>query len=225
MCGRYGGPKSLEVYAGFLPMKAPFDGVTLQLEYSIGQMAPVFARDRDGQVVVQLMRFGLIPHSWKSAAKEWRYSTHNARLETVATNDSFARSWARGRRCIVPAQWVAERLGVVDVPGGKLQTDFHDSRGHVLGLAGLWDCADTPSGRLLSFALITRQPGTRMAQIHPREVCILPPEEWATYLADGQNLDISKPWPDDAWTVYLPIASRKKIEQAAPDLFAPQSAA
>lgn len=225
MCGRYGGPKELEVYADYLPVHGPFDDVKLQLEYSIGQMAPVFARNREGEVVIQTMRMGLIPHSWNFAVKDWRYSTHNARLETIVTNGSFARSWARGRRCIVPAQWVAERLGVVDVPGGKLQADFHDSQGHALGLAGLWDCAETRDGRLLSFALITREPGLRMAQVHPREVCVLKPEEWARYLTGGQAVDLSAPWPDDAWTLYLPNASRKRIELASSDLFTPQSVA
>ena len=225
MCGRYGGPKDLEVYAGYLPVQRPLDDVKLQLEYSIGQMAPVFARNRQGQVVVQTMRMGLTPHSWTAPVKEWRYSTHNARLETIATNGSFARSWARGRRCIVPAQWIAERLGVVDVPGGKLQADFHDSQGRPLGLASLWDCAETSEGRLLSFALITREPGPRMAKVHPREVCALKPEQWAPYLAGDQPVDLAAPWPDDAWTVYLPNASRKRIEQAPHDLFAPQSAA
>jgi hypothetical protein len=52
MCGRYGGPKALEVYAGFLPVDPPFEALTLQPEYAIGQMAPVYARNRDGQVVV-----------------------------------------------------------------------------------------------------------------------------------------------------------------------------
>lgn len=225
MCGRYGGPKALEVYAGFLPVAPPFKQENPQFEYSIGQTAPVFARNREGAVVVQSMRMGLIPHSWPGHVKDWRYSTHNARLETIGSNESFARSWNRGRRCIVPAQWVSETLRVVDVPGGRLQADFHDRDAKPLGLAGLWDCADTADGWILSFALITRAPGPRMAQFHPREVCVLEPDQWAPYLTEAAAPELSRPWADDAWTMILPPSSRKRLEHTAPDLFAAQSAA
>ena len=225
MCGRYGAPRDLEVYAAFLPVTSPLQAIDLQLEYSIGQLAPVFAINRDGQVAVQMMRMGLIPHSWTGHVKDWSCSTHNARLETIDGNKSFARAWSRGRRCIVPAAWVSERLGVVDAPGGKLQADFHDRDGRPLGLAALWDYANTADGQVLSFALITRQPGPRMAPFHPREVCVLPSETWKSYLVNVADVDLAQPWPDDAWKMTLPPVSRKRIAETPADLFAPQNAA
>ena len=218
MCGRYGGPKELEVYAGFLPVAAPFEGIMLQPEYSIGQMAPVFARNRDGQVVVQPMRMGLIPHSWSRHIKDWRYSTHNARLETIASNDSFARSWANGWRCIIPASWIGETLRVVDVPGGRLPADLYRRDGRPMGLSGLWDFARTADGPLLSFALITRAPGPKMFEVHPREVCVLDPELWSGYLSND-DVGLERPWGDDDWALKLPVKSRKKVEEAGSDLF------
>ncbi len=220
MCGRYGGPKELEVYAGFLPVAAPFEGITLQPEYSVGQMAPVFAKNRDGQFVVQLMRMGLIPHSWSRDIKDWRYSTHNARLETIATNESFARSWAGGRRCVVPAAWIGESLRVVDVPGGRLSAELYRRDGRPMGLAGVWDFAKTTDGPLLSFALITRAPGPKMSDVHPREVCVIDPEACAAYL-DGQDIGLGTPWSDDGWALRLPERSRKKVSDAPADMFGP----
>ena len=222
MCGRYGGPKELEVYAGFLPVAAPFEDITLQPEYSIGQKAPVFAKNRDGQVVAQSMRLGLIPNSWSQPIKAWRYSTHNARLETIATNQSFARSWANGWRCVVPAAWIGETLHVVDVPSGRLPAEFYRRDGRPMGLAGVWDFAKTHDGPVLSFALITRAPGPKMFEVHPREVCVIDPELWAPYL-DGETVDLSTPWESESWGLRLPERSRKKVAESPQDMFTPQS--
>lgn len=218
MCGRYGGPKALEVYAGFLPVAAPFEGLTLQPEYSIGQMAPVFAKNRDGHVVVQAMRMGLVPHAWRRPIKDWRYSTHNARLETIATNESFARSWANGWRCIIPAAWIGETLRVVDVPGGRLPAELYRGDGRPMGLAGVWDHAKTADGPLLSFALITRAPGPEMFAVHPREVCVVDPEDWTDYL-DNRDIGLSTPWGDNDWRLRLPEKSRQKVANRGPELF------
>ena len=220
MCGRYGGPKDLEVYAGFLPVAPPFQGAELRPEYSIGQMAPVFAKNRERRVVLQAMRLGLIPHSWPRAIKDWRYSTHNARLETVATNESFARSWANGWRCIVPAAWIGESLRVVDVPSGRLSADLLRRDGRPMGLAGVWDYAKTADGPLLSFALITRQPGPKMFEVHPREVCVVEPELWAPYL-NNEDVDLARPWGDSDWILRLPERSRNKVAETGADLFQP----
>ncbi len=220
MCGRYGGPRDLDVFAGFLPVRRPFSGLDLKPEYSVGQMAPIFAKNHDGQVVVQAMRMGLIPHSWPRHIKEWRYSTHNARLETIATNESFALSWAKGWRCIVPASWISESLRVVDVPDCRLNADFLRRDGRPMGLAGVWDYAKTADGPLLSFTLITRQPGPKMNDVHPREVCVIEPELWVPYL-NNEDIDLGKPWGDDDWALRLPERSRKKVAETGADLFQP----
>ena len=219
MCGRYGGPKDLEVYSGHLPIEKPFKIKDLMNEYSIRQMAPIFAKNHDNKVVVQMMRMGLVPPSHTGPADDWEFSTWNARLETVGTTKSFARAWARKRRCIVPASWIGESLRVVDAPGGKVQADFLYRDQRPMGLAGIWEHAQTAGGPLLSFALLTRAPGTKMAQVHPREVCVIDGEFWAPYLA-GDDVPLSKPWPDDAWGVRLPERSKRKIAQAPDDLFA-----
>ena len=225
MCGRYGGPKDQAVYAGYLPVNNPFQDIDLKEEYSIGHKAPVFARSRSGTVVAQEMRFGLIPSTFNGAIRDWGYSTWNARLETVGRNQSFATAWNKGRRAIVPAPWVAEYLHVIDVPTGRLQADFCRADDKPMGLAAVWDYAQTADGPLLSFALITRQPGPKMMKCHPREICVVEPEDWNGYLHGEPGIDLARPWADDAWMMVLPLASQKRMAQAPHDLFAPSTAA
>jgi putative SOS response-associated peptidase YedK len=62
--------------------------------------------DGSGNKVVEEGHFGLLP----GIAKELSYGrmTYNARSETVGAKVSFRESWAKGWRCIVPAEWVYE---------------------------------------------------------------------------------------------------------------------
>ena len=223
MCGRYGGPKDLEVYAGYLPVKPPFRNLELRPEYGVGAMAPVFARNKNGEVAIQMMRMGLIPHFHRDGVRDWQATTHNARYETVGTLASFARSWERNWLCVVPAAWIGETLKVVDLPDGKLPAEFSRADGRPMGLAGLWDHAVTADGPILSFALITRRPGRKMSTVHPREVCVLEPERWAGYLSGG-DVGLGMPWADDAWIMRLPERSKAKVAETPHDLFGPQAA-
>ena len=62
--------------------------------------------DGSGNKVIEEGHFGLLP----GFAKELSYGrmTYNARSETVGVKPSFKESWAKGWRCIVPAEWVYE---------------------------------------------------------------------------------------------------------------------
>ena len=51
-------------------------------------------------------RWGLIP--WFSKTADIKFSTNNARSEELASKASFKDPWARGQRCIIPADWFDE---------------------------------------------------------------------------------------------------------------------
>jgi putative SOS response-associated peptidase YedK len=64
------------------------------------------AEEGSGNRVVDDAVFGLLPHFAKELAYGRR--TYNARSETLATLPSFRRAWARGQRCIIPAECIYE---------------------------------------------------------------------------------------------------------------------
>jgi putative SOS response-associated peptidase YedK len=109
------------------------------------------AEDGSGNHIVDDGLFGLLPHFAAELAAGRR--TYNARSETVATLPSFRQSWARGWRCIIPAEafyepnWETGKAvrWIIGQPGGV-----------PLGIAGIYRKWQHPDGReLLTFAMLT----------------------------------------------------------------------
>ena len=98
-----------------------------------------------------MARWGLIAASAKSLNS--RLSTFNARSESVATSPTFGGAWAKGLRCIVPAEAVYES----DWRSGRhVPTRLQRADGQPMGIAGLWDSWLAPGGDVvLSFTMLT----------------------------------------------------------------------
>lgn len=79
-------------------------------------------------------RWGLVPPF--SPTPEPRFATHNARTEDMARKPSFREAWARGQRCIVPADWFYEPNWE---SGRNVWWRFARRDGEPWGLAGLWN--------------------------------------------------------------------------------------
>ena len=101
---------------------------------------------------LQLGQFGLLPFWAKDIAFGRR--TYNARSETAAEKPSFKDAWARGRRCIVPAEAIYEPNWET---GKAVRWRIGRSDGRPLGIAGLWGhWRDRETGReMLSFTMLT----------------------------------------------------------------------
>ena len=104
MCGRYelhANPAAIALAFG---LAAP---PSLAPRYNIApmQVAPVIRQRPNGERVVHLLRWGLIP-SW---SKDGSIATKliNARSETVAEKSSFRAAY-KSRRCFVPASALYE---------------------------------------------------------------------------------------------------------------------
>jgi putative SOS response-associated peptidase YedK len=130
-------------------------------------VGPIFPRKRgpfirasaEGKRQVIVGQWGLIP--WFAKELPLKYSTNNARIETVATAATFKQSWARGRRCIIPAQSFDEP----NWESGKNEW-WRPRRadGRAWGLAGLWSMwLDKGTGEVVeSYTMITMN-----ADLHP----------------------------------------------------------
>lgn len=152
MCNLYGSTKEEGVRKFWRPSNA--------LAWPGGVVAPrkpgAFirrARDDAGysrELVVG--RWGLIP--WFSKTADIKFSTNNARSEELASKASFKDPWARGQRCIIPADWFDEP----NWEGGKnVWWRFRRADGEPWGLAGLWNTwTDKASGEIVeSYTMLT----------------------------------------------------------------------
>ncbi|MGW4466628.1 SOS response-associated peptidase [Micromonospora sp. NPDC004704] len=133
---------------------------------------------------LSVARWGLVP-AW---AKDARGGARmiNARAETVATTNAYARSFAR-RRCLVPADgWYEWVRG----DGGTKQPYFMTpADGGVLALAGLWSVWKGPDGPLLSCSVITTAAVGELADVHDRMPLLLAPERWDDWLDGGDSAE------------------------------------
>ena len=105
-----------------------------------------------GSVQALIGVFGLIPN-WAKVRKG-PYSTMNARAETVAVLPSYHTAWARGQRCIIPAQWIGEPDWS---SGHHVPTMVARADNDLMGIAGIWDrWVDKASGEVVhSFSMLT----------------------------------------------------------------------
>ena len=169
------------------------------------RVAPVLVKNGQGQNVVKEMRFGLIPAHYTGFASAWTASTIHARLETVATLDSFKNAWAKKRRVIFPLEHFVEktkaRADLFGTSRGMVRVAIKRADDKPFGVAGIWDyaryAAESP---ILSAAMLTRAPGKRMQEIHDREPVVLEPEDFEAWLG-GADLDLETPWGDDAFQI------------------------
>ncbi len=97
-------------------------------------------------------QWGLIP--WFAKSPKLPYSTCNARSEELAGKATFKHPWARGQRCIIPADSFDEPNWET---GRNVWWRFRRSDGLPWGLAGLWNTwVDPTSGELIeSYTMLT----------------------------------------------------------------------
>ena len=109
------------------------------------------AEDGSGNKIIDDGVFGLLPHFAAELAAGRR--TYNARSETVAKLPSFRQSWARGWRCIIPAESFYEP----NWESGKAVRWIIQQPGSVpMGIAGIYRKWRHPDGpEVFTFAMLT----------------------------------------------------------------------
>ncbi|MBL4820896.1 MAG: SOS response-associated peptidase [Gammaproteobacteria bacterium] len=130
---------------------------------SPGQLIAAFTVDGS-----KAMRWGLIP-SWSDEVSG-KYSTFNARIETISSKPAFRHAWSECQRCLIPA------LGYFEwrtLQSGKQPYFIRSSETKPLFFAGLYESAreqKIPS----SCSILTQPARSDLAGVHPRMPVILP---------------------------------------------------
>lgn len=128
--------------------------------YNCGPMQelPIVVRNRMG-----FARWGFRPEWSKQDDPAMAVKMINARSETVAEKVSFKDSWAKGRRCLVPAngfyEWSKDEHTSVNQPY-YIQSQQSD----MLYFGGLWSKVDGQ----VTFTILTKAADENLSPIHHR---------------------------------------------------------
>lgn len=161
MCGRYVSPDEASI-------EREFDLVHTERQfppsYNVAptQKVPVI-RSVDGQRQGSSIRWGLIPFFAKGEPP--KYSTINARIETVETAASYRGPWKRGQRCLQVATGFYEWH--LDGQGRKAPYYIHLNDQPVFAFAGLWERSVKEDGTAIESCVhITMPANELMKDIH-----------------------------------------------------------
>lgn len=185
MCGRYVTPATAALERAYqLDARSVerFLSVAMLPSYNVAptQQVPILRvlRDRGGVRELEPMRWGLVPY-WARGISP-KFSTINARVETLTTAASFKGPWSRGQRCIFPAAGFYEWQVLED---GKTKQPYYirpAGDDELFSIGGLWDVSRTDDGQeIVSCTIITMPANELLAEIHNvqhRMPLILPPE-------------------------------------------------
>jgi putative SOS response-associated peptidase YedK len=174
------------------------------------------AHDGSGNRVCEDGHFGLLPFA--SAELAYGRKTYNARSETVDKLPSFRNSWARGRRCIVPAELIYEPCW----ESGKAVRWAIQRPGQIpMGIAGIYAAQPQDDGTVrFSFAMLTVN-----ADGHPvyqrmhrptdekRMVVILDEAEYGRWLSCSpeEARSFFRQWPGPLEAYPAPLPPRGKV--------------
>jgi putative SOS response-associated peptidase YedK len=152
-------------------------GLELKPRYNItpSQDIPII-RDTETEREMAMARWGLIP-SWSKESKS-KYSTINARIESVAEKPTYRTPFKR-RRCLIPADGFYE-WKVVN--GKKIPHYIRMRDSSVFAFAGLWDRWEGEEGRIESCTIIVMPSNEIMKPIHERMPAIIAPAHYDWWL-------------------------------------------
>jgi len=156
--------------------------------------------------VLDMARWGLVPH-WSKEPKT-RYSTINARVETVAEKPAY-RTPFRRRRCLVPADGFYEWK---IVNGKKTAHHIRMRDGAVFAFAGLWDRWEGAEQAFDSCTIIVMPANEVMRPLHERMPAIIAPAHYDAWLdprvtGKAAIMPCLNPAPSSQLT-YYPVSNR-----------------
>lgn len=178
MCGRYA------LYGPVSRLREQFDAdlegfdFTPRYNAAPSQWLPVLRQRPDGQRVIHLLRWGLVP-AW-SRDETIGARLVNARGETLADKPAFRNAY-RSRRCIVPINGFYEWKPVA---GGKQPYYVHAAGDTLLALAGLWERWRRPGDdeTIDSFTIVTTAANATLASLHERMPVVIAPGDYGAWL-------------------------------------------
>jgi putative SOS response-associated peptidase YedK len=161
MCGRYVSPDEASIEREFNLVHQEWQ---FPSSFNVAPTQPVpILREIAGERRGSLVRWGLIPFFARGEAP--KYSTINARIESVETAASYRGPWNRGQRCLQVAAGFFEWH--VDAEGRKAPYFIYLNDQAVFAFAALWDRSIKADGAVIESCVhITMPANDLMREIH-----------------------------------------------------------
>ena len=177
MCGRFTQVVKAGELAALYGVAAPDVAPPVRWNGAPTQAFLACRLESEGQRVLSLLRWGLVP-SW---ARDGAIGNRliNARAETVHEKPAFSSAFRR-RRCLVPANGWFEWCRT---PERKARYWIRLAGGRPFSLAGLWEAWGEGAARIETFTVLTCPVGEALAPVHARQPVVLAPEESGAWLA------------------------------------------
>ena len=176
------------------------------------------ATSEEGQRRLQPMRWGFLPHWYKS--ETWGPLLINARAETLAEKPAF-KAAARARRCLIAASGFYE--WTKDPEGKRLPWYITRRDGAPLVFAGLWQDWERDGRAHRTCALVTCGANATMAQIHHRMPVVLSPPDFALWLGEAGHgaATLMKAAPEKALQFHRVDVAVNSNRASGPELILP----
>jgi putative SOS response-associated peptidase YedK len=224
MCGRYVTKDQAAIERAFSIVKPWW---RFQASYNVAptQQVPV-VRTAKGVREGVMLRWGLVPFFARGVPP--KFSTINARLESVETTASYRGAWQRGQRCIQVASGFYEWH--VGSDGRKQPFFIHLSDREIFGFAGLWDRSFKSDGTVIESCSHITMPGNALmrdihnAGSHPyRMPAILRQEDHEAWLSGttDEARKVLVQYPADLMVAYAVSPRVNKPENDDPALIEP----
>jgi len=201
MCGRYVSPDEASIEREFNLVHTDWKFPT-NFNVAPTQEVPV-VRIREGRRWGTRLHWGLIPFFARGIAP--KYSTINARIETVRTSACYRGPWKRDQRCLVIArgfyEWQLQ-------PDGKTKVPYyiHLNDQDLFAFAGLWDSSKTDQGEVIESCVhITMTANRVVGEIHNtkhRMPAILTKDAREAWLAGSS---------EEAWAALMPYPDEHMV--------------
>ena len=151
--------------------------LSLNPRYNIApsQHIPI-VRDTEEGHELALAKWGLVPH-WSKESKT-KYSTINARIETVAEKPTY-RTPFKSKRCLIPADGFYEWK---IINSHKIPHYIRMRKGGVFAFAGIWDRWEDEGQILDSCSIIVMPANEVMKPLHERMPVIIAPAHYDLWL-------------------------------------------
>ena len=160
VCGRYVSPDeaSIEREFNLVHMEWQFPA---SFNVAPTEEVPVI-RVRKGMRQGVRLHWGLIPYFAQGVPP--KYSTINARIETLQTAASYRGAWNRGQRCLVPARGFYEWQTQSD---GKRRVPYyiHLDDQEIFAFAGLWDRSRKADGTAIESCVHITMPANDLMRV------------------------------------------------------------